>query len=1154
LLVLYTPPLTGGQTYWFEVGGPNIGQDLSAPGDSVATLRSSVGVVGTNIAGSDGCSTASPNPSRSWWRGSCFSATIPSTYTTPTSFWLIVRSYSITSASTATIRAQRGATFVDVACSGSSIQTGCWTTLGNNLSFGAAVSGIGTSQTNYHFETRERPGTSSATYQMIGFAPSAASWDIRIGAISNHSNLVGTTAEFLGPLPSGITSSGIAFAGAFGGTSSPLDFVRNDRGTLPGGSTFGTDQDGDGLGNALETVLQTCDSPTAPAYCASLRGCSTTAPSCQPGETCGPLSYLCLASRRDSDQDGFEDQLEFYGYQNGIDNLSNMARFGADPAQYDVFLEVDISDSTNAVMGTTCSYDDDSYVDWFEANQFATSFRASTATSGGFVNPNGVRGITTHLDVAPPPAGALAGQPALDNPLYGVWGGASCISSPSCTTNAQCTFDGVPGVCGVNAPGERMRCIQLNTLGAFQTNQRRWLFRQAHMLVGRGAGQTGGNYHFYVGTAAGAIHELGHLGQLGHSGPSYNYYTEHNFSPLFATTMNYRAAGIGVKEVINGLSSLPALETDRLETLAFSGQTSSSDPMSVAETCFSALSIDQEEALRTYGQLGFLSRPNASGTCVDIDWDRDGSYLASGTTTINQPWLHPTRVDGSLENHRLRRWTAGNVAWRRVDRASEVVVTSSTRRLIRNELVTPTPSSEGRLTLSSGSTFSCPSTPQAAPADRYSPCDFASGTSAALAIAGNPIQTRNFAACDIASPVSGDSALIVWQESGSSNLRWGRLDGTSVTFAASGLIPLSAARTPIDSTALLGLARTTSGAVLVYRNAAGALVEQVLTWSGTAASWTAPTALASTIWTGMNGSAGLTHVYGSSDFTAGVYMAVQVGTLMTLYRRTGAAAWTSVSSLSTPAAIRGQPVMEIGYPWSHGGTARRRVSLFARFSDRWRVQVIDSNLSSTTFQGTGSQMPGWHDFDNTDRSMATTSAALDATSSPFGMRGADYDLAPQAIVLNVGGGPATCPAGSVATAVGSRSVCFTSGVPIYLDPLGAIQTASIDCGSSTTIPSVPTATDGVCPTGYACTAASADRSICTLNGFVPMLEQRIPFVDGMLPMRIEQQNEWPQMRYGFCQTGRALRSAAFTPSQYQYPQSGLPGVSATSVCTPAPTY
>jgi hypothetical protein len=197
-------------------------------------------------------------------------------------------------------------------------------------------------------------------------------------------------------------------------------------------------------------------------------------------------------------------------------------------------------------------------------------------------------------------------------------------------------------------------------------------------------------------------------------------------------------------------------------------------------------------------------------------------------------------------------------------------------------------------------------------------------------------------------------------------------------------------------------------------------------------------------------------------------------------------------------------------------------------------------------------MPGWHDFDSTDRSMATTSAALDASSSPFGMRGADYDLVPQAIVLNVGGGPTTCPAGSVATTVGSRSICFAAGVPIYLDLLGAIQTASIDCGPTTS--DVPGATDGVCPTGYTCSPAALSRAVCSLNGFVPMVEQRVPFVDGMLPMRIEQQNEWPQMRHGFCSTGRALRSQAFTPAQYRYPQSGLPGVSATSVCTPLPSY
>ncbi len=1162
ILVLNTPPLTGGQTYWFEIGGPNINNDL-ATGDSVATLRSSVGPVGTNIAGSDGCNTTSPRPPRSWWRGSCFSATIPTSYTTPTVFWVIVRSYSIASAATASVRVQRGTpisggtTFVDTACSGSTIQTGCWTSLASNLSFGAAVSAIGTSATNYHFETRERPGTTSATYQMIAFAPSAASWDIRIGANSNHSNLVGSTAEFVGPLPSGITSSGVVFAGAWGGTSSPLDFVRNDRGTLPGGTTFGTDQDGDTLGNALESVLQTCDSPTTPSYCASLRGCSTTAPSCQSGETCGPLSTLCLASRRDSDQDGFEDALEFYGYQNGIDSLSNMGRFGANPAQYDIFAELDSANEDDAVIGASCRLSDDSYVDWYEARQMAEYYSTTTATAGGFYNANGAVGIALHVDIPAWFAGAVGGPPAADHPNYGVWGGASCITTPGCSSDADCTFGSVAGRCETANPGVRRRCAEFNQLAVYQTPQRRWLFRHMNVADGKpgvvgtvvGGGQAPNVYQAFTFSAVAVPHEIAHLARLDHSGPQYDAYTTHsdyNFSAVYASGLNYRYSYEGFFEVDTNYSQHPALGTQNdyravQQALSFSSLVGTANPVAMPETCVPFLGAAEHAALadsvRGMG-LGHLGYPSVrSGSCVSVDWNRDGEYAPAGQTVA----IHQAFREQNRDDHRTLRQTLGDTRWRRRYHPAEIVVTGSVRRIFRNEfdLSTATP----RLRVSRSNSFVCPTLPQPAPYDRFPPCEFGATTSTDVGVGGTPIATNNFAACDITNPAaSGDASLVVWQDLNVGTLRWGTLaPATTDQFDLTGAVAGSDARTVSDDSVLLGLARTPTGAVLVYRRSTGALVEQVLTWSGTVATWSAPTSLSTPMWAGMQGSAALTHVYGGSGFPDGAYMAAsQPGPLIVVYRRTGSATWTQVGSVTGPADVLGQPVIEIGPAWNNP-TPLRRMHIAAMLDDDWGTWVRDSDLGAPTFTETA--MPNWARFDKDEPSIAATALATDMNGAA-GVRAVDYDLAPPAFVPS-----GVCPVGTSATVVGPVTFCFQSGAPIVVAADGSIAGIGvINCAASGA-----NATNGACPSGWSCADAPLG-SFCGISDFLPMREQRAPFGDGLIQMRLERMNDWPQLRYGFCHTGRLLRAQSFTPTPYHYPISGLPGVDAEDVCVTAPTY
>jgi len=78
------------------------------------------------------------------------------------------------------------------------------------------------------------------------------------------------------------------------------------------------DHDGDGLGEALEWVLQTCDSNTPPE-CANVR------------------------NLRDSDGDGLSDMAEVFGIDNPVPQY--LSRWGADPAHKDIFVEVDYWDT-----------------------------------------------------------------------------------------------------------------------------------------------------------------------------------------------------------------------------------------------------------------------------------------------------------------------------------------------------------------------------------------------------------------------------------------------------------------------------------------------------------------------------------------------------------------------------------------------------------------------------------------------------------------------------------------------------------------------------------------------------------------------------------------------------------------------------------------
>jgi hypothetical protein len=205
--------------------------------------------------------------------------------------------------------------------------------------------------------------------------------------------------------------------------------------------------------------------------------------------------------------------------------------------------------------------------------------------------------------------------------------------------------------------------------------------------------------------------------------------------------------------------------------------------------------------------------------------------------------------------------------------------------------------------------------------------------------------------------------------------------------------------------------------------------------------------------------------------------------------------------------------------------------LFARFAGRGYVDTRQSDVNSLTFNtDVWSEVDyGFGELDN-GRSFVTTVVARDNLRAPIGLRGLDYNFAVATVLGDQGPGVppiAVCRPGQNAVTVGASSVCFLGGVPVN----DSGTPAAIDCGASS--PSLPNKTDGACPPGYACQSATSG-SFCTLNGFLPMMEERAPSIDGVIPARVEQQNEWPQMRHGYCTTGRELRVQTFTPLTYRF--------------------
>lgn len=239
------------------------------------------------------------------------------------------------------------------------------------------------------------------------------------------------------------------------------------------------DVDNDGLGELLEEALCTCDSPAK--------------------TTCS-LPCTGLATTIDSDGDGIADDWEVYGVHALSDDAYGftqpLARWGANPAHKDIFVEVDRHFQTAAVEATTLQLTQVPY--------------SSVGTATQMANRDGVAGVALHCDVGPN-SGCGA-----SSTLCGDWGGAGELP----------------------VSGSSYKTPSLQEFVA----SRRGIFHYGHSKGEQGGQGQMRNVHFIAYRADGLsiAHELGHNVDLGHGGC--RTAADYNGKPNYHSLMNYAFA------------------------------------------------------------------------------------------------------------------------------------------------------------------------------------------------------------------------------------------------------------------------------------------------------------------------------------------------------------------------------------------------------------------------------------------------------------------------------------------------------------------------------------------------------------------------------------------------------------------------------------
>jgi hypothetical protein len=538
-----------------------------------------------------------------------------------------------------------------------------------------------------------------------------------------------------------------------------------------------------------------------------------------------------------------------------------------------------------------------------------------------------------------------------------------------------------------------------------------------------------------------------------------------------------------------------------------------------------------------------------------LDWDFDMSILASPGTQATAVYHTDRFVRRSVPSADTR--------WRLVDSPEGVVVQGATLWHFRAVNVAPASISGMSMEVQHSGTVPCSATASATLGQpRFTNCDFVVDPTPETLVTSalNPVRPHAFAVDAVAVPGGPTGALVVYVESNSGTFRWGVNNIGSATLAPGSALTTSDGRLAVDGSQAIALARIggSQNFSLVYISSSGALLERVLTWSGTTPTWSAAVAVPSSISTGLiaGSSPAMATVEGLSPAGNGTVLSTRNSAgQVRLYRRgtaTGAgASWssspTATITIPTGKTSRGPVRVAIGR-LRRGATDNWHVFLYALFDTSGSVSqtyVARSLASQFAFSGTGSDWLGLDDVrGNLVPEPATVGPVFDTRSGSGANRGM------RGTMIRVVGGPLAtcsptctapgicCAAGETCAAVGTRRFCFQGSVPT-----GVISCTGLG--------------NAGCPVGYTC-SNFGDNSLCLRAGYVATSgEQRLPAIDGVPPGLLETANDWPRMRDIFCRGMRAQRSLApggsFPGASGTY-QNPVVGGSATSTCFAAAVF
>jgi hypothetical protein len=264
------------------------------------------------------------------------------------------------------------------------------------------------------------------------------------------------------------------------------------------------DPDGDGLGSTLEYFLGTCGSLASAGV---------------PGVDCS-----LLADARDTDGDGISEGWEVLGRRDRTPHQP-LPRWGADPRHKDMFAEVDYMRRTQAenTQGRVVRMPEAVArgVARLYADAYTTSPEVRSTNARSIGNPDGVPGISIHLDTG------LAPVQAGDERIFGNWGG----------------FNGVDAVSYVDPNGQtQWRGQAASDAWKIQMAQsRRGIFRY-HLAydAGGGSASEGFSVSYNLNSVYLSAHEPGHTLGLIHDGSTRDGF---NCKPNYLSVMNYAFSG-----------------------------------------------------------------------------------------------------------------------------------------------------------------------------------------------------------------------------------------------------------------------------------------------------------------------------------------------------------------------------------------------------------------------------------------------------------------------------------------------------------------------------------------------------------------------------------------------------------------------------------